>query len=153
MIKFISHRGNLNGPSPDENKPDYIESAIEKGYTVEVDLRMVGSDYYLGHDYPQYQVAESWLNRYTERLLLHVKDIHALKRVNPKWHIFCHASDKFTITSWGRIWLHDLSLVPNKDTIVPLMTRELVVSYPRYELYAICSDYEVNEHGNLKHNG
>ena len=34
---LIAHRGNLKGPNPDkENKPDYLEFAINKGYDVEI---------------------------------------------------------------------------------------------------------------------
>ena len=36
---LISHRGNLNGPKPDqENSPNYINNAISKGYNVEIDV-------------------------------------------------------------------------------------------------------------------
>ena len=36
---FISHRGNLEGPNPErENNPDYISEALERVYSVEVDV-------------------------------------------------------------------------------------------------------------------
>ena len=36
---FISHRGNLSGPQPEnENKVSYIQAAIDKGFSVEVDV-------------------------------------------------------------------------------------------------------------------
>lgn len=36
---FISHRGNLNGPSPDfENRPEYIIETLHRGYDVETDV-------------------------------------------------------------------------------------------------------------------
>ena len=39
-MKYISHRGNLNGPiSRDENNPFYIDAAIFAGYEVEIDLK------------------------------------------------------------------------------------------------------------------
>ena len=35
---LISHRGNLNGKTDDENKPKYIEEAFSQGFDVEVDV-------------------------------------------------------------------------------------------------------------------
>ena len=36
---LISHRGNINGPILEmENKPDYIDKAINLGYEVEIDV-------------------------------------------------------------------------------------------------------------------
>ena len=35
---LISHRGNLNGPQPEnENKPEYVEIAL-KNFNVEIDV-------------------------------------------------------------------------------------------------------------------
>ena len=36
---FIAHRGNLSGPQPEnENKLAYIQAALDKGFSVEVDV-------------------------------------------------------------------------------------------------------------------
>ena len=54
---FISHRGNINGPEVNrENSIDYINSAIDKGYDVEVDVWFKKGEFYLGHDEPMYRV-------------------------------------------------------------------------------------------------
>ena len=38
-MKLIAHRGNIDGAKPlDENNPEYIDTAISKGYDVEVDV-------------------------------------------------------------------------------------------------------------------
>lgn len=35
----IAHRGNISGPDPEqENKPEYLQAALDKGYDVEVDV-------------------------------------------------------------------------------------------------------------------
>jgi len=144
-MKYISHRGNLNGPNPvRENAPDYIGEAIAAGFEVEMDLRMVGGHLYLGHDYPQYRVATSWIDHWQDKLLLHIKDTASLNYVmmnRSKWHYFCHEHDRFTFTSQECVWLHDLSLQASLTTIVPLISRELLASYKNREVYAICSDY------------
>ena len=37
---FISHRGNLSGPQPEnENKVSYIQAALDKGFAVEVEVK------------------------------------------------------------------------------------------------------------------
>lgn len=149
-MKFIAHRGNLNGPNPAcENAPFYIDAAISAGHLVEVDLRRVGGDLFLGHDYPHYQVTPEWIDERKNSLLIHLKDFAAAKAVTDCWHTFCHAGDPYTLTSEGKLWLHDISLYPNLDTIVPLMTRELVSAYGHRNVYAICSDWKVNEMGLL----
>ena len=40
-MKIISHRGNIEGPnSSTENFPDQINDCINRGYDVEIDLRI-----------------------------------------------------------------------------------------------------------------
>jgi len=56
-MKLIAHRGNIDGPnSSQENRPEYIEAAIAKGYDVEIDIRYdtFNKILYLGHDESQY---------------------------------------------------------------------------------------------------
>ena len=55
---LISHRGNLNGPFQDENNPTKIEDVILKGFDVEIDLRILNSEFYLGHDTEDFKVSE-----------------------------------------------------------------------------------------------
>ena len=70
-MKIISHRGNINGPLPEkENRPSYIDSAIQLGYEVEVDLRIVNNEFWLGHDTSQYKIDITWMR--LRRLWLHL---------------------------------------------------------------------------------
>ena len=60
-MKLIAHRGNITGRNPDEeNSPDYISQAIQKGYDVEVDVWLMDG-IYLGHDKPQYETSIDFL--------------------------------------------------------------------------------------------
>jgi hypothetical protein len=60
---IISHRGNLQGPDLNqENKPEYIDEALSKGFDVEVDVRFLNKSVFLGHDDAQYLVNLNWLN-------------------------------------------------------------------------------------------
>ena len=104
MIK-IAHRGNTNGRVPElENDPNYINSALSKGYFAEVDVWYKNGNFYLGHDEPSYPVDEDFLEN--GKLLCHAKNIEALHSMlkNPNIHCFWHEGDLCTLTSQGFIW-------------------------------------------------
>ena len=69
---LIAHRGNINGPNiMDENKPSYIEDAIDQGYDVEIDVWLLDGKYYLGHDEPSYLVVLEFL--FMKSIWIHCK--------------------------------------------------------------------------------
>lgn len=112
-MKFISHRGNVTGPNPNkENHPDYIDAAINLGFKVEVDLRVVEGKYFLGHDEPQYEVTIGWLVARRDLLYVHIKDMKSFEHMlegpgGPiDLHMFFHDNDECTITSEGNVWVH-----------------------------------------------
>ena len=83
MKYFISHRGNLQGPDKNqENSPDYVQTALEKGYDVEIDVWFVNDVFYLGHDKPQYQIDESFLKN--DKLWCHAKNPRSNYRYDKK---------------------------------------------------------------------
>ena len=60
---YISHRGNVDSPNKNiENNPEYIKTALYMGFDVEVDVWLIGSDFYLGHDQPQYKTTKRFLS-------------------------------------------------------------------------------------------
>ena len=130
-MKIISHRGNVRGPLADrENRPSYIDCAIGNGYDVEIDVRLIAGQLWLGHDEPQYKVEHSWLQPRKEYLWIHCKDLAAAKECW-EYQSFCHTSDPYTYTSTGKIWLHDLSMKIDNNVIIPLIddieyTKEVV---------------------------
>ena len=137
-MKIISHRGNIRGPIPEkENRPTYIDCAIGNGYDVEIDVRLIAGQLWLGHDEPQYKVEHSWLQPRKEYLWIHCKDLAAAKEC---WgyQSFCHTSDPYTYTTTGKVWLHDLSMKVN-DAIIPLIDDPII--YLAQKPYAICTDY------------
>lgn len=145
----ISHRGNLAGPVPVlENFPSQVDAAIEEGFHVEVDLRVKGGDLYLGHDEPQYGVGPEWIQDRRDKLFLHLKDFDAFKLVArdaPDWTFICHSADPYTAV-WAPegylLWLHDLSLVPDASTLVPLLSRDQLLHYEYFAVVAgVCTDY------------
>ena len=105
-MRFISHRGNLNGPRPElENQPDYVERAIAAEFDVEVDLWVNESGIFLGHDCPQYQVPKEWLSDRKNQLWVHCKNAEALSfAITYDLHCFFHNTDDYTVTSKGYVW-------------------------------------------------
>ena len=142
-MKIISHRGNIRGPVPDkENRPSYIDCAIGNGYHVEIDIRSINGELWLGHDEPQYKVDHNWLDKRRHYLWLHCKNLEAAKECW-SYHSFCHTEDPFTYTSTGKIWLHDLSMRIDSNTIIPLIDKEEVESFISIgeQPFGICTDY------------
>jgi len=142
-VIIISHRGNIRGPVPDkENRPSYVDCAIGNGYHVEIDIRLINDELWLGHDEPQYKVDHNWLDKRRHYLWLHCKNIEAAKECW-SYHSFCHTSDPFTYTSTEKIWLHDLSMRIDSNTIIPLIDKDEVESFMSVSEnpFGICTDY------------
>ena len=139
-MKIISHRGNVRGPLADrENRPSYIDCAIGNGYDVEIDVRLIAGQLWLGHDEPQYKVEHSWLQPRKEYLWIHCKDLAAAKECW-EYQSFCHTSDPYTYTSTGKIWLHDLSMKIDNNVIIPMID-DIDYAPMKGKPYAICTDH------------
>jgi hypothetical protein len=137
MIK-IAHRGNIQGPSPaEENKPSYINKAIEAGYNVEVDVWSIEGKLFLGHDNPSYEVTLEFLNN--DKFWCHCKNIEALETLLKEGvRCFFHDIDDATLTSDGFIWTY-----PGKQ-----LTKKSICVMPERDdwkiennVAGVCSDY------------
>lgn len=141
MIK-IAHRGNFSGPSLDsENNPIYLGVAISKGFDVETDIWMNDSGIFLGHDKPQYEVDESFLNDIKKEAWFHCKNIESLGYfVNnmPDARFFWHEDDSYTLTSTGHIWTFPGKTITNKSIVVLKDKQDLNIYNGAY---GVCSDY------------
>lgn len=148
-MKLISHRANLNGPDPErDNNIGKVKEVVRMGYDCEVDLWVVGTDLYLGHDEPIYYISQMDLVDVHENLWIHAKNIEALKWLKSEktseggfyFNFFWHENDKFTMTSKGYMWCY-----PSKDVYnfgINLMPEwnELSKKDLRH-CKGICSDY------------
>lgn len=142
-MKIISHRGNIRGPVPDkENRPSYIDCAIGNGYDVEIDVRSIDGELWLGHDEPQYKIDHNWIDKRRNYLWIHCKNSEAAVECWA-YHSFCHTNDPFTYTTTGKIWLHDLSMKIDNNVIIPLIDEKIINEYKNLNIspYAICTDY------------
>lgn len=145
-MKLIAHRGNLNGSNvEDENKPEYIKEALNKGYDVEIDLWFISNMWYLGHDKPQYKISIDFILKNKENFWCHAKNKEALYELLKYSDINCfwHQEDDYTITSKKFIWVYPgKELLHNSICVMPERA-----SYSDKELnkcYGICSDVVLN---------
>jgi hypothetical protein len=150
-MKIISHRGNLDGPNPEEeNTIVYIDKALSIGYDVEIDLRVQDGFLYLGHDGPEHRITHTHLRDRRQRLWVHCKDLLAFSYYM-EGRAFCHESDPFSIvtngmlsTHHGFIWVHDLSLELTIDSVIPLISKEDIDNFDLDRvktIYGVCTDY------------
>jgi hypothetical protein len=143
ILKIISHRGNLQGPKTcDENSLDAIHNAIKNDFDVEIDLRYVDGNFFLGHDEASYKISIDQLIPIKDRLWIHCKNFAALDELcGSDFNYFFHHSDDHTLTSRGYIWTF-----PGKD-----LGKNNILVMPEYAMplndvfklaaWGICSDY------------
>ena len=134
---LISHRGNIDGiVKDDENKPEYIDKALENGFEVEVDVRFNDNKFFLGHDFNQYEINKNfllnkkiWCHAKTREALIALQEIDA--------HYFWHQEDDYTITSKGFIWTYPgKKLLPQSICVLPESA-----NYEKIDCLGICSDF------------
>lgn len=142
---FISHRGNINGKNISlENKPEYIDQALSKGFQVEIDVRLVKEKIFLGHDTPDYEIDLKWIYDRKEKLWIHAKNLHCLdffsKQPMHEYKFFWHQEDTYTLTSNNIIWAYPGSKLTNRTIAV----MPELVNYDKQQMsicYGICSDF------------
>jgi hypothetical protein len=147
----ISHRGNLTGPNKElENKITYIENALQFNFDVEIDVRFINNNWYLGHDYLQEQVDINWFKKYKDRLWLHCKNERAIIELsNTNLHYFWHENDKLTLTSKNIIWAYP-STNKIKNSIDVLPEAFLAEKYDFNYVLGICTDYPLKYYNMYK---
>jgi len=106
-MKFISHRGNMDGPMLIENHPGAVGFAIHEGFDVEVDLWQFKGSLWLGHDEPMYKVPNDFLLDRQSELWCHAKNVGAAVHLSKMgMRVFSHADDPFVMTNRGDVIVH-----------------------------------------------
>ena len=143
---LISHRGNINGRKPHhENSPTYINTALMRGYDVEIDVWYEGDGWYLGHDEPKYKTDLNYLKN--DKLWCHAKNIEALNKMSSHSDIHCfwHQEDDVTLTSRNFLWTYSgKKLTENSVAVLPELNNDNALTMLPKKLIGICSDYIVN---------
>jgi hypothetical protein len=159
----IAHRGNQEGPCPQwENHPEYIQTALNAGFHVEVDVRLsrYSADHcMLGHGPTdkKYEVPIKWLE--DSRLWCHAKDVKTFATLlrNDQINCFFIQDDACTVTSKGFLWQSPpsterlaacdwLSRAPEFNAICVMPeSMDWDMSYPvsYHNCLGICTDYPI----------
>ena len=136
---IIAHRGNKTGPSSQENKPNYLLSALEKGLNVEVDVWVHNGKWFLGHDAPLYEVSYNFISM--ENMWIHCKNYDALNRLSEtNLNYFWHQEDAYTLTSHNFIWAYP-GRYGTSNTIAVLPEYTTLSNNELNNFCGICTDY------------
>ena len=144
-MKLIAHRGNLSGPDREkENTTDTIRKALEEGFDVELDVRLVDGNWFLGHDSPDYLFNPDLLK--DQRIWTHCKNYNALSALvtEPAVNCFWHQEDDFTLTSMGYIWAYPGKLCRGSNSMSICVMPEWDDMKIPENIYGICSDFVRN---------
>lgn len=146
-MKIIAHRGNLNGPDPEnENKYSYIQSCLDLGFDVEIDIWAIDGQLYLGHDKPQYAIDKPSVASVGLNGWFHCKNLGALEYFKDNFNslnYFWHQSDDYTITSNGYFWTYPGKSIGSQSIIVlpEIIEGNNVVKMLAENPYGVCTDY------------
>jgi hypothetical protein len=139
-MKLIAHRGNVNGINAKmENHPDYIDTAIDLGYDVEVDMWSISDKLYFGHDEPTYKIPIDCLMNRASKLWVHCKNHEAFEILSryQSLNVFWHQTDDFALTTKGYTWCYPgVRPVGRSVAVLPEYDAKNLNAY-----YAICSDH------------
>ena len=142
-MRFIAHRGNLEGPKPGlENTVDYLQTAFDECYGIEVDLQTVNGVLYLGHDNPQEIVTHTvWKLLEKPGVYCHAKDLQSLALlITHNCETFYHTNEDIVFTSKGKIWCYPGIYHPDIQNSIWLDCHQPIPSYIHKTCYAVCGD-------------
>ena len=122
---YISNRGNLAGKDPDEeNKPDYIEKALEQGVCVKTDVWVIKDRTVTGTKHPSTGINLNVFNK--EKLLIQARNPTALLYLLEEgYHCYWRESDNLIMTNRnfilsyaGSIFPKSIIMLPEENTII-----------------------------------
>jgi hypothetical protein len=143
-MRLIAHRGLIYGPNSQlENNPTVIQKTLALGYDVEVDVRYVKGEWFLGHDEAMHKVDFEFLEQ--PGMWIHAKNVDALYKLIPtNLNFFWHQNDDFTLTSSLHIWTYPgKDLTADSICVLPEHVDPLFADLPKH-CFGICSDYVSN---------
>jgi hypothetical protein len=140
-IKLIAHRGNRDGIEAEENSPEFLQQAIDLGYDIEVDIRYINEEWWLGHDGPQYKIDSPFNLFDNSKVWWHCKNFAALEKMQgTDLNYFWHQEDDHTLTSKGFIWTYPGKEIGINNIIVMPETVMNLDEIKKLKCFAICSD-------------
>ena len=141
MIKLIAHRGNTIKKDLRENEPNFLQTAIDSGFDIEVDIRYINGEWWLGHDGPQYRIDSPFNLFDNSKVWWHCKNFAALEKLQGSdLNYFWHQEDDHTLTSKGFIWTYPGKEIGINNVIVMPETVMNLDEIKKLKCFAICSD-------------
>lgn len=143
-MKIIAHRALLDGPDKTlENSPNQIRLIIDYyDFDIEIDLSVVHTSLYLGHDELQYKVDLDLLDNNRDRLWVHCKNLNAVKlSMERKYNWFYHTDEKFVLTSKGYLWHYPGTPCINKEKSIAVLPEREGGHLDFINCYGVCTDY------------
>lgn len=137
-MKWISNRGNTNGPQRDQNVPAHVSLMLEQGHIVCVDAWRADGEFFLGNDSPTYKVDRFFFQN--ERVWTRCRNTAALLDLSRFPNANCFSYDgQPTVTSRGFAWAPAATTEWNSNTVLfgNQWSRDGSLVLP----YAICSDF------------
>jgi hypothetical protein len=139
MVKFIAHRGNVDGVNlAYENDDAYLKHAYSTGHDVECDLIVHRGILYYGHDEPQQPADLTFIQQ--RGVWCHAKNLEALLQLlKMRTNCFWHETDKLTITKDGYLWCYPNTFFNHPWAVwLDLGDAQLPNTIPK--IYGICGD-------------
>lgn len=136
-MRFISHRGNIEGPnSLKENHPEYIREALRSNYDVQVDVWFNSGAFYLGNNAPQHKIEIDFL--VNDKIWCWARNYESLERMVRYRGIHCFWSEKdlFSLTSKSFIWAS-----PGYDASGAIIFKPEATNLMPTDPEGICSDF------------
>lgn len=152
-MKIIAHRALLDGKNDAiENHPDQHQQCWAEGFHTEADLWVVNGKCFLGHDKPQHEVPEWWLEQ-KWTMWIHCKNFDALTLCESNRAIaryFWHQNDDYTLTNQQFVWTYPKAGLSLGKLSIPVILNPWEMTDPDHYLfpieevrkcYAVCTDY------------
>ena len=117
------------------------------GYDVEIDIRLLDGNLYLGHDKPEVIISQEELRIIKNKVWIHCKNLKAFSffsQLDEKFNYFWHEEDSYTLTSKGYIWAYPgEELSPECICVMPEINSSLITlkDLRNISIAGICTDY------------
>jgi len=134
---YISNRGNLGGKdTEEENKPDYLEKALDYGVCVKTDIWLIKDRPVTGTEYPSIGINLDLFDK--EKLIVQARNPSALLYLLKNgYHCFWRETDNLIMTNRNFILSYAGSIFPKSIMMLP--EENTILTNDDY--MGICSDF------------
>jgi hypothetical protein len=134
---YISNRGNLGGKdTEEENKPDYLEKALDYGVCVKTDIWLIKDRAVTGTEHPSIGINLGLFDK--EKLIVQARNPSALLYLLKNgYHCFWRESDNLIMTNRNFILSYAGSIFPKSIMMLP--EENTILTNDDY--MGICSDF------------